>query len=158
MLNKNNPHFEELRRLVHEYEERRAAHLAKKQDIINEFGWDSEELKAWYAEKTTMNFPLSGGQNKAYRAWFGSIADEQDEVEMRDTCWENERHDFIDTLRRAGIETLVVTDQSTGLMDDLHGYAAEGCTMLGLCTITRKEDRWGEETETPIQGIRFSLK
>lgn len=71
--------------------------------------------------------------------------------------WDREQHDFIDTLRKAGIDTLVVTNQSTGLMEDLHGYAAEGCTMLGLCTITRKSRRFGEETEEQIMGIRFQL-
>ena len=67
------------------------------------------------------------------------------------------KQQIIDTLRKAGIETLVVTNQSTGLMEDLHGYAAEGCTMLGLCTITKKSRRFGEETEEQIMGIRFKL-
>ena len=76
---------------------------------------------------------------------------------MDDFTWDRERHDFIDTLRKAAIQTLVVTNQSTGLMEDLHGYAAEGCEMLGLCTITKKSDRWGEETEEQVMGIRFRL-
>ena len=76
---------------------------------------------------------------------------------MDDFTWDRDRHDFIDTLRKAGIQTLVVTNQSTGLMEDLHGYAAEGCTMLGLCTITKKDTRWGEEKEEQIMGIRFQL-
>ena len=42
-------------------------------------------------------------------------------------------------------------------MEDLHGFAAEGCTMEGLCTITKKSRRWGEETEEQIPGIRFRL-
>ena len=63
----------------------------------------------------------------------------------------------LDTLRKAGIESLVVTNQSTGLMRNLHDFAAEGCTMLGLCTITKKDNRWGEETEDQIMGIRFRL-
>ncbi len=39
-------------------------------------------------------------------------------------------------------------------MGNLHAFAAEGCTMLGLCTITKKS-RWDEDEELP--GIRFSL-
>ena len=158
MLNRNNPYFEELKRIGHEYEERRAAHQAKKQEIIDTYGWESEELKDWYTEMEAMNFPLTRGQSKAYRAWAQSIARGQDEVEMTDYCWESERHDFIETLRKAGIETMVVSSQNTGLMEDLHGYAAEGCTMLGLCTITRRENRWGEEEAYDVQGIRFRLK
>lgn len=51
----------------------------------------------------------------------------------------------------------MVTNQSTGLMRNLHDFAAEGCTMQGLCTVTKMENRWGEETEEQIMGIRFSL-
>jgi len=29
--------------------------------------------------------------------------------------------------------------------------------MLGLCTITKKDTRWGEEKEEQIMGIRFQL-
>jgi hypothetical protein len=42
-------------------------------------------------------------------------------------------------------------------MTNLHGFAAEGCEMLGLCTITKKDNRWGEETEEQIPGIRFKV-
>jgi hypothetical protein len=42
-------------------------------------------------------------------------------------------------------------------MRNLHDFAAEGCEMLWLCTITKKDNRWGEETEEKIMGIRFRL-
>lgn len=158
MLNKHNQYFENLHRLGCEYEEKRAAHQDKKQKIIDTFGWDSEELKAWYAEKKAMTFPFPTGVSKAYRAWAESIAKGMDEVEMTDSTWERERRDFVDALRKAGMESFVVTNQSTGLMEDLHGYAELGCTMMGLCTISRRKDRWGEEKEIAIPGIRFSLK
>ena len=71
-----------------------------------------EELKAWYKEEEeTFQYPISAGACKAYRAWRYS---DTDEVIMDDFTWERERHDFIDTLRKAGIQTLVVTNQSTG--------------------------------------------
>ena len=116
----------------------------------------SEELKAWYEEEEReFKYPISQGACKAFRAWRFS---ETDEVIMDDFTWEGqETHDFIDTLRKAGIRTLVTTNQSTGLMRNLHDFAAEGCTMLGLCTITKKDNRWGEETEEQVMGIRFSL-
>ena len=157
MMNKNNATFEEMKRIGREWEEKRAAHQAKKQEIIDTYGWDSEELKAWYAEKEAMKFPFPTGAQKAYRAWAQSIARQEDEVEMEDSCWENEWHDFIETLRNAGVETFVTTCKSTGLMEDLHGYAKEGCTMLGLCTITRRESRWGDEEPYEVQGIRFRI-
>ena len=154
-LKKENTYFAELEQTAREFETRHEAHKKLKQQIIDTQGWDSEELKAWYQEEEEQfQYPISAGACKAYRAWRYS---ETDEVIMDDFTWDRERHDFIDTLRKAGIQTLVVTNRSAGLMEDLHGYAAEGCTMLGLCTITKKDTRWGEEKEEQIMGIRFQL-
>ena len=152
---KNNAYFEELSRIARDFDLRHDAHKALKQEIIDTKGWDSDELKAWYAEEERdFQYPISSGACKAYRAWRYS---EGDEVIFEDSCWELEFHDFIDTLRQAGIKTFVTTNQSTGLMEDLHGFAAEGCKMEGLCTITKKSHRWGEDTEEKILGIRFTL-
>lgn len=154
-MKKENTYFAELEAIARDFETRHEAHKKIKQQIIDTKGWDSEELKAWYAEEENdFQHPISAGACKAFRAWRNS---ETDEVVMDDFTWDRERHDFIDTLRKAGIQSLVVTNQSTGLMEDLHGYVAEGCTMQGLCTITKKDNRWGEETEEQIMGIRFSL-
>ena len=65
--------------------------------------------------------------------------------------------DRYDALREAGIKTFVYTNQSTAVMENLHALAAQGCTMLGLCTITRQETRWGDEEPSEIMGIRFQL-
>ena len=151
---KNNAFFDEMYRIGHEWSLANRAHEQLKEQIIREKGWDSDELKAWYAEEEQMKFPFSSGANKAHRAWHYS---EGDEVVMDDFCWDRERHDFIDALRQAGIRSFVVTNQSTGLMEDIHGYIAEGCRMEGPCTIIKKDNRWGEETEETIQGLRFCL-
>ena len=152
---KNNAYFDEMYRIGCEWSKQSEAHKARKEEIIEKYGWDSDELKAWYAEEERdFQYPISSGACKAYRAWRYS---EGDEVIFEDSCWEREFHDFIDTLRKAGIKTFVTTNQSTGLMEDLHGFAAEGCKMEGLCTITKKSNRWGEETEEQILGIRFIL-
>ena len=154
-MKKENTYFAELEAIARDFEARHDAHKKLKQQIIDTLGWDSEELKAWYAEEENdFRYPISAGACKVFRAWRYS---DTDEVIMDDHCWDRERHDFIDTLRKAGIQSMVVTCQSTGLMEDLHGYDAEGCAMQGLCTITKKDNRWGEETEEQIMGIRFSL-
>lgn len=59
MLNKNNKYFEEVRRIGHEWEEQRQERNARKIAIIAEHGWESEELKAWYAEDAADTFPIS---------------------------------------------------------------------------------------------------
>ena len=153
MLNRNNAHFEELRRIGDEYEERRRAHEEKKQQILEDYGWESDELKAWYEEKKEMTYPVEAGACKAYRAWSQSVEKEKDEVEMDDFLWDREVADFVDTLRKAGITEFAYTGKSTALMENIHQLAAEGCTMTGLYTRIKKEF-WGE---TEIQGIRFSV-
>jgi len=151
---KNNAYFDEMYRIGCEWTKQHEAHNARKKEIIKTYGWDSDELKAWYAEEEQMIFPFSGGANKAFRAWRYT---DGDEILFDDHCWDYEIHDFIDALRRAGFKTFVITNQSTGLMENLHGFAAEGCKMEGLCTITQKSNRWGTETEEQIPGIRIIL-
>ena len=153
----NNTYFENLKRIGHEYEAARVERQARKQQIIATHGWDSAELKAWYEEDAAAKFPFESGVSKAYRAWAQSLSRKETELEMDDFLWNKEVRDFLETLRSAGIETFVYTNQSTAVMENLHAFAAEGCTMLGLCTITRQESRWGEEEPYEVQGIRFRL-
>ena len=79
------------------------------------------------------------------------------EFEMEDFLWEREVLDFIDALKKAGITTFAYTNQSTAVMENLHAFAKAGCTMQGLCTVTRQERRWGDDETTEHPGIRFSL-
>ena len=157
MLSKENAVFMEMYRIGHEWEKAREARRARKQEIIDTLGWDSEELKAWYAEDEAAKFPFSQGANKVYRAWASSVGRQEDEIEMDDFLWEREVADFVDTLRKAGFTTFVYTNQSTAVMENLHQFVAEGCKLEGLCTITRRESRWGDEEPVEVMGVRFSL-
>ena len=104
----------------------------------------------------------SDGFWKAYRAWnetnnpeYGYFISEDDsEVVMNDSCWASEWHDFIETLRKAGVKTMVVTCRSTGLMEDIHAYVEQGCEMVGLCK-AKKRGTWSDKE--PVLGIRFKL-
>ncbi len=157
MMNANNTYFLNLKRIGHEYEEARVERKARKQQIINTLGWDSDELKAWYEEDAAAKFPFESGVSKAYRAWAQSLSRKENELEMDDFLWDKEVGDFIEALRSAGIETFVYTNQSMAVMENLHAFAAQGCTLEGLCTITRQESRWGDEEPTEVMGIRFHI-
>ncbi len=157
MMNANNAYFENLKRIGHEREAARVERKNRKQQIIDTLGWDSDELKAWYEEDAAAKFPFESGVSKAYRAWAQSLSRKEDELEMDDFLWDKEVADFIEALRSAGIETFVYTNQSTAVMENLHAFAAQGCTMMGLCTITRQETRWGDEEPTEVMGIRFRI-
>ncbi len=157
MLSRENAVFEEMKQAGHEWEEARVERKARKQRIIDTYGWDSEELKAWYEEDAAATFPFPQGACKAYRAWASSISRQEDELEMDDFLFENEVTDFVNTLRRAGFTSFVYSNQSTSVMENLHAFASKGCTMQGLCTITRRETRWGDEEPIQVMGLRFSL-
>ena len=78
---------------------------------------------------------------------------------MEDSLWDDEVRDFVNTLQEAGITEFVVTSRSSGLMEDLYAYTAEGCTMQGLYNGTRRESRFGEVSEENIyhNHFRFSI-
>ena len=151
---KNNTYFEELERIGCEWQKKYDAHKALKDRILEEHGWDSPELKAWYAEEEKMKGPFPSGVSKAFRAWkYG----ESDEFLFEDFVWEREADDFIDTLRKAGLETFVVTNDSTALMENIHWFVGLGCKLEGTCIVTKHRRRWGEDEEEQLMGLRFSL-
>jgi len=148
---KPNEFFDNMYTACCEWQERSTAHKQQKQELLKTYGWNSPELEAWEAKEE--EFPYSQGAVKAMQAYRST---EGDELIVEDHFWETETTDFIDTLRKAGIHSFVTTNQSTALMRNIHGFAAEGCTMQGLCTITKKSRCFGEETEETILGIRFT--
>ena len=101
------------------------------------------------------------GQRKAYWAWRNSFGHGPElvssEFECDDLPYDEEMQDFIQTLREAGVKTLAVTDGTSGLMCGIHILADLGCTMEGLCKVTRTDICFGEVETKEVQGIRFRL-
>ena len=61
-------------------------------------------------------------------------------------------------IRKAGITSIVVTDESTGLMDGIYDLTACGCTMGSLRTVTRADDfRFGSREPETKRGIGFKI-
>lgn len=94
------------------------------------------------------------GANKAYWAWYYS--DCQGEVVMKDFLWENDIHDFISTMRTAGVGSFIFANSSTAVMNNLHGFVMEGCKLENLVSIERDVTGNGEWIEKE-EGIRISL-
>lgn len=146
---KTNTFFEELKKAGEEYGRQKEELKAKRDRIIESYGYGSDELKAWKEEEKAMQVPYGQGAWKAYRAWMNS-----DEILILDDfLWDREIKEFTDALQAAGITEFLYTNQSTALMENLHALAAAGWNFAGLETI-EKTNHWGE-CET-IKGIRLS--
>jgi hypothetical protein len=154
---KNNAFFEQMKQTAVRYEAARVERLERKRKIIKEKGFGSPELAAWYQEDNAARFPFTSGAWSAYRAWESSVYRQESELDMDMPLSLGEFPDFLETLRKAGLHSFVYTCRSTATMDNIHDFAAHGCTMEGLCTITRRETRWGEEEPDEVCGIRFLL-
>lgn len=158
MLKKENAHFEELKKLGKAYDEKREALEEKKLGLIEKYGWDSEEVKAWYKEREKLEYPVSQGACKAARAWKMSCEYGYDDVEMDDFLWDKEVKDFVETLRKAGITTFIYTNQSTAMMDNLHDLVKEGCIMEGLWKKEKIERGFREDRIVEVRGVRFTVR
>lgn len=150
---KNNTYFQTMSQTSAEYGKAQAQREAEKDAIRKAEDWAA--LDAWYEREKRFKYPFSDGQDKAFCAWDKTIRNESSIFEVEDLPWDKDTHDFVETLRAAGITEFAVTDQSTALMRNLHHLAAEGCAMQGLCKVTRSEIRWGIREPTEHDGILF---
>lgn len=158
MLRKENRYFEDLRKSLSQYHEKYTELQKKRHHAVEEFGWESKEVKAISEEFAAMRSPVSSGACKAHQVWSRSVENGMDEVEMFDSLWENEVADFVQSLKNAGIQSFVYTAQSTAVMENLHELVDAGCKMEGLCTITKTEWAFGKDEEEQIPGVRFSIQ
>lgn len=154
---KNNTYFEGMKKAICEWNKAYNERKARKEEIIKTCGWDSDEMKAWVEENEAAKYPYESGASKAYHAWMESVRFGEDELEMNDFLWEREVHDFVETLRAAGLKSFVYTNSSSAVMENIHALVAEGCKLDSLCVATRKDNCYGSGTETVMPGIRFSL-
>ena len=144
-----NEYFENMQEVSRKYEQEchdiDVAKKAVKEVLDNDKYWE------WVESHPKPDYPFTDGQSKAFRLWYWS---ETDERNMNDHLWDKEVHDFVETLREAGIETFTMTNASTALMDNMHALVDEGCTFLGLCKVVSTE-RWNKGKM--LNGVRFAL-
>ena len=146
-----NTYFEQMRDTAIAYSEAQAIREKERDAMIAADNWDG--VKAFdKREKEEFPCPFTAGQNKALVLYDRSLRNGADAFEADDLPWDYEMADFVD------ITAIVVTDQSTGLMDGIYGLTALGCRMNGLKTVTRADDhRFGSKEPERKNGIEFEL-
>ena len=103
---------------------------------------DSEAaLIEWEEREQYCPFPFSRGQTTAYNAWKESKANGLEIVECRDLPWEKDFQDFIETLREAKIEVILVTDSAFSNKRYTHLFEEAGCIVVGPQMFVRHEKR-----------------
>ena len=115
--------------------------------IRNYFSGLAEQVK-------TSGKKLTYGEQEAYWNYRRSLENDNGEFECSELPWATDMSDFVDTLRKAGVKTIVVTEHSSALMENLHKLAVQGYTLDGLCTVIH-QNIWGEPEN--VYGIRFTL-
>ena len=148
---KTNDYMNELGKKLNAYERERKAYEDSKEEARAQ---GHEALMDWYDnEPEKPEYPLTGGQSKAWRMWYWN---EREEMNFDDFVWESEAKDFIDTLRAAGVKTFTVTNQSTALMENMHWFQQNGCMLMGLCEV-EETDEWNRKNYGNKMGVRFVL-
>ena len=127
--------FENMKNACVEYDRSRQARLQEKDVLILKSDWDG--VKMWNEREERFPFPLNRGESTAYRAWVDSVRNDSSIFEVADLPWNEDVVDFVETLRKAGITEIAVTDHSTALMDGLHALDAEGFHIVSTCVVRR---------------------
>lgn len=152
-----NTFFEEMKEAGYAYQEAKDKRLETRTELIKTDKWD--EVRAFdEKEKAEHPFPFTKGAMKALQAYRNTTQRGCDAFEVDDLPWPDDTKDFVETLRKAGITSIVVTDESTGLMDGIYDLTACGCTMGSLRTVTRADDfRFGSREPETKRGIEFKI-
>lgn len=147
----DNEHMNELTKRLNEYERECKRYEEEKEAKRAEL--DRDEFWAWYEKHDKPEYPLTRGQAKAWHLWYWN---EREELNFDDFVWEKEAKDFIDTLRAAGVKTFTMTNDSTALMENMHWFQENGCTLMGLCEVDPM-DEWERKHNGMKKGVRFAL-
>lgn len=115
------------------------------------------KVDAIYKEKEehTKAYPFTRGAGKAFRAIYHNKGEE---LVMDDYNWMGDHLGFVNFLRDCGIDTFLVTNQSTGLMEDIHEYTNAGCVMVGPEIVTEEGEFFGRTFPEKKLALRFVIK
>ena len=114
-------------------------------------------LIEWEKREQQFAFPFSRGQTTAYNAWKESKDNGLEIVECRDLPWEKDFQDFIETLREARIEAIIVTDSAFRSKKYAHFFEEAGCIIVGTQKFIRHEKRSTGIENVDATGILVAI-
>lgn len=123
----------------------------------------NDEVKAYFEGMNEMidnqrkyggNFPYSRGDMDALRTYNRCRKNGIEELECSELPWLEDVEDFVNTMKEAGAEFFIITDEGTALMECIHRMTDLGCSIDGTYRVTRINN-WQEEKT--ILGIRMKI-
>lgn len=143
-----------IRRKAQGYHDKRDALKEAAASAYREHGEDSPEYARCREEFLQLGAcPVSEGEKAACRAEDMTLYWGSSEFEMEDSLWDKEVHDFVSTLRKAGIRTFVYTSRSSNALMNLCAFAEEGCRIGEVCTLRHKDDIHRQD----VKGLRIHV-
>ena len=133
--------FETMKARSDEYMEKFNELETARQNALDTYGIHSDEnsvackLISDFKEKNQDLY--NRGQGIAYRAYDTYKNGYYNDFVVDEFFWNaSDIKDFLDTVRKAEIKTFIFTNQSTGLMENIHDLVESGCTLLGTCKVS----------------------
>lgn len=149
---KDSKTFKDIQSKLEAYERACAEYEATRE--ANRKAMSDDDFWAWCKENDKPEYPITHGQAKAFQLICWNKAKEPVFDEF---VWEGDAHDFITTLRDMGAKTIVVTNRSTALMENMHWFQQEGCKLVGLCEVETGNTDWRTHEPERKMGVRFEL-
>ena len=144
-----NEAYKKMVETMEDYQKRSDAYEAEKKSKREELS--NDDFWAWVKETGKPEYPFTNGQSAALSLvhWHKG----EGYLDLKDHIWTDDVKDFVDTLRAFGVDKFAVTCKSSGLMEDMHEFVANGCKLVGLCEVEEERYRKIEMK----QGVLFEL-
>lgn len=156
-----NKYLKSLREKEHAYSARKKELNEKLCLLYEEYGQNNKEFEACKKEIDMLGeCPVSKGARAACRAEELSVQRECSEFEVENFIEPENVHDFVETMRKAGIGSFVYTNESKWTMGNICAFIKEGCEIDNACTLTQ-HNRYGrlfDKEALTLDGIRILTK
>lgn len=152
-----NKYFESMKDICEKYWSEVEKYKNEKTELVEQYGYDCPKLDEIYKKLKELKSenPYSRGEGKAMRAYSNSLILGLNDVVFSDSLWDDEIKDFVDSMKRAGVETFVYVDDSSAVMGNIHGIVKNGYGFGGLYEEFIPYSYGDREAKRLVFGIRF---